>query len=704
MRRTSICYALLFLLSLLMVRSASAQSDSLLQLARTDTLLDSVRFAHYSSAIWGSLFSNAIKAREISDEQRTFVEEHIPERMGAVLMNSGNIYLISNQLDSAIVTYQASLAITRKQQRLREVSAAINNLGVALLRKSRFREAIDCYMEGLETDQILKDTVSEADSWGNIGNIYFSLGSFDKALEHYFNSSDLYHRVGDIEKEAGLGINIGACYRAQQRFDDAFREYYKSLSVLKGSTDGTAAGMLCTNLGELHLEVGNVDSAEFYFKKALVLREQSADERNVASTLAAYASLLLQRGDSDEALEMAERAYKIATESGQDLVLEDVANILYQIYKERGEMGSALEKMEEYHALRDSSLSADAQIELLARETEFYYEQQALADSITYADQEIIRQAELHAEKQTKWILYIGLFMVLCFGGYIFKLYRGSQRQKKTIEQKNFDLTETYDQLEEKNREILDSINYAKRIQEAILVSDDRWLAALPQSFILYKPKDIVAGDFYWMQQVDAMTMFAAADCTGHGVPGAMVSVVCHNALNRAVREFGLTDLGQVLDKTREIVVSEFEKSNAEVKDGMDIALCCLIPPTTSGNNPQLAYAGANNPLWIVRNGEVLETSANKQPIGQYPLQKPFSTHLLDLEAGDVIYVFTDGYVDQFGGEKNKKLKKGPFKKLLLSMQDLPMDAQKVALDEAFDRWKGDYEQVDDVCVLGLRV
>jgi serine phosphatase RsbU (regulator of sigma subunit) len=253
--------------------------------------------------------------------------------------------------------------------------------------------------------------------------------------------------------------------------------------------------------------------------------------------------------------------------------------------------------------------------------------------------------------------------------------------------------------IQERNKEITDSITYAKRIQEAILPPTRLVKEWLPNSFILYKPKDIVAGDFYWMESINDSVIFAAADCTGHGVPGAMVSVVCNNAMNRSVREFDLKEPGQILDKTRELVIEQFEKSEEEVKDGMDIALCSLKGRT-------LQYAGAHNPLWVIKNGteEVEEIKANKQPIGKFEPQTPYQTHSLELQEGDTIYIFSDGYADQFGGEKGKKFKSTAMKKLLLSIQDQPMLSQRQLIDEAFEKWRGDLEQVDDVCVIGVRI
>ena len=189
------------------------------------------------------------------------------------------------------------------------------------------------------------------------------------------------------------------------------------------------------------------------------------------------------------------------------------------------------------------------------------------------------------------------------------------------------------------------------------------------------------------------MVIFAAADCTGHGVLGAMVSIVCHNAMNRSVREFGLRDPGQILDKTRELL----KKSEEDVKDGMDVALCTL-------NGYRLSYAGAYNPLWIIRDGEILETKASKQPIGNIENKTPFESHTFELQEGDVVYIFSDGYVDQFGGQKGKKFKVSSFRELLLSIQTETMEKQHEIMNDVFETWRGDLEQVDDVCVIGIIV
>ncbi|MEZ4721777.1 MAG: SpoIIE family protein phosphatase [Flavobacteriales bacterium] len=260
-------------------------------------------------------------------------------------------------------------------------------------------------------------------------------------------------------------------------------------------------------------------------------------------------------------------------------------------------------------------------------------------------------------------------------------------------------ISEQKEKVEAVHKDITDSIIYAKRIQNALMPPVAQFKEYLPDSFILYKPKDVVAGDFYWLEHVDNKILFAACDCTGHGVPGAMVSVICNNALTKCVQELGLTEPGQILDKTREMVIKEFQKGAEDVHDGMDAAICAL-------EGTKLKYAGAHNPLWIIRNGsdEIEEIKADKQPVGKYMSSEPFTTHEVELSNGDLLYVFSDGYADQFGGENGKKFKTGNFKKLLLSIRSESMGKQRELIDQRFEEWMGDIEQIDDVCVIGVRV
>lgn len=281
------------------------------------------------------------------------------------------------------------------------------------------------------------------------------------------------------------------------------------------------------------------------------------------------------------------------------------------------------------------------------------------------------------------------------------------RERTQTINQKNLKLEEAYS-------EITNSINYAKRIQSAILPNPAIINKLIPNSFVLYLPKDIVAGDFYWVEDAQDKILFSAADCTGHGVPGAMVSVVCHNAMNRAVREYGITDPGKILDISRDIIINTFQGTEEAVKDGMDTSLCSYNPTTRI-----LEYSGANNSLYLIKKKNdknipkdddistdthfLREFKGDRQPVGRFEFAQPFNTHKIKIEEEDLIIIYSDGYADQFGGEKGKKLKYKNFKNLILKHHFKGLDEIKIELYNFFETWRGDHEQIDDVIIMGVR-
>lgn len=304
------------------------------------------------------------------------------------------------------------------------------------------------------------------------------------------------------------------------------------------------------------------------------------------------------------------------------------------------------------------------------------------------------------------------------FNDMMAKLKHSHDTLEDKVNERTRELVEKNKVIESTHKSIQDSINYSKRLQKAVLPKAEEIKQGLNDSFVLFRPKDVVSGDFYWFEKHKGYDFIAAADCTGHGVPGAMVSFVCNNALNRSLYEFSAISPEQVLHHTREIVIETFSKSGHDIKDGMDIAMCRINKDRT-----ELLFVGANNPCWIIRKNEhlsqeeledrktvvgknysLIEITGDKKPIGLHEDMSPFTCHQIQVCEGDTYYLFTDGYADQFGGTKGKKLMYKPFKKLLLSMAESSLDSQKLALEASFDSWMGEYEQVDDVCVIGFRL
>jgi len=452
-------------------------------------------------------------------------------------------------------------------------------------------------------------------------------------------------------------------------------------------------------LGMVAKENLQYNKALEFFNVSLKIYTDNNSIKGVGTTLSNMGKTYILKGNYAEASKCIEESLEIAMELGYPLDIQIAAEMLSKISKQKGDWKKTVEMLELCTVMKDSLKNIENNKIIIRQNLQNEYEKMILADSLLAVEEKKVTDAEIETHKaqinqeQTKrYTLYGGLAVVMLFGLFMLNRFLISQKQNALIqEQKEI--------VQIKNNEILDSIKYAKRIQSAILPAPDLINKHLKDYFILYKPKDIVAGDFYWLEIKNGKTLFAVADCTGHGVPGAMISVVCNNGLNRSVREHGLTDPGKILDKTREIVIQEFSKSEeqAEMADGMDISLCSI-----EGN--KLLWAGANNPLWIIRKGKLLEKLPNRKPIGKYPFPEPFLTHEITLEKDDRLYIFTDGFQDQFGGTKGKKYKVKNLKKLLISISNNPMNEQQGILNTVFEDWRADLEQIDDICILGIKI
>ncbi len=567
---------------------------------------------------------------------------------------------------------------------------ASNNLGLCYVGYGDYVRALDYHSNALLIEEELNDKKGQSQSLNNIGNIYGDMGGNKKALKYYERSMALSLELGDEEGSTGAITNIGNVYSILGDKEKAMEFYLKGLEIDRKYNYTEGIGISLGNIGDVYLDDSKYELALNYFYQALEEHKKIDNIDGISSITISICEVLYEQGKYSKTIELSLSNLIRAEQTGGILDIADISFMLYQCYQKTGNFENALKMHKQHTLLEDSIGNENNKKEIVRHELKSSYKQQKALDDAK--NDKLLAIEQEKKEKQT--ILTIasasGLILVAIFLLFVFNRLRITKKQKLIIEEQKLIV-------DEKNKEITDSINYAKRIQNAILPPAKIVKQYLQDSFILYKPKDIVAGDFYWLEHKNNQVLFAAADCTGHGVPGAMVSVVCNNALNRSVREYNLNVPGEILDKTRDIVINEFEESDEDVKDGMDIALCSL-----DGN--KLQYAGANNPLWIIRDSEVLETKSNKQPIGIFDNPLPYTTHSFDLIKGDTVYIFSDGYVDQFGGEKGKKFKAKTFKDLLLSIQEKSMEEQKLIIDNTFESWRGDLEQIDDVCVIGVRV
>lgn len=528
-------------------------------------------------------------------------------------------------------------------------------------------------------------------------DVYWDQEKFEsEVLELSIENDELAQEMGKPEQMKHAAFDLAYSYAKMNKYSLALDNYDKVIKIQLAANDhGVSASF--NNVANVFVDMEAYDSALYYFSQAEkhAILQKRPDGIAAAHMYTGQVQLLM--GQNELALASCQKALKIFQENNIIRRQDMCASCITEAYENLNLKAEAYEAFKFELIIKDSINKLSSGDKLMLVRTEFSHTVSAMQDSLNYAYQHELNQSKIDQQRNRTIYLFIGLGLSLLFGGFILNRFRITRKQKAIIELQKVEVARQHFELQETHKEITDSITYAKRIQNAILPSSSIVKELLGQSFVLYLPKDVVAGDFYWMDRTKSGVVFAAADCTGHGVPGAMVSVVCNNALNRAIKEFGLTDPAKILDKTREIVVSEFQKADKDVKDGMDIALCHL-------NGNQLMYAGAHNPLWIIRSGEIIETKADKQPIGAFHAAKPFTTHSIELQKGDMVYIFSDGYVDQFGGENGKKLKAKNMREIFLAASEMEMNQQHQYIEEKFRTWKGEYEQIDDVCVIGVKV
>lgn len=604
-------------------------------------------------------------------------------------------YYLGANPDSVVVYADKAMKIAP------EKSIAIGDAYIQLGNRQHMLGNIDSAIALYTTAQ---NYFRDIDNEKGIGKVYqsfavvkSSMKDYQGALDNLLKAIEIYERVGFKRGLTMAYMGAGNNYRFLGNTKDGSVYMFKAMSNALSLGDSAWYYQTMAEYAGMMYKSGRSDSSNYYFARSIPYMEQNGFYYALIPAYLTYSELLAEQKPVNEKLlhDYLFKALSISTEMG---IMDNQQSMYRQLgayYVLRNKPDSVFYYMDLSSRVADS-LSNATNMELL-HETETKYETEKKDLQIQNQSLELTAKEKVNeAQSRMLWIGGLGLLIVCVFAVIAFVNYRKSQQAKREIEHQKV-------LVEVKQKEIIDSIDYAKRIQSAILPPAKLIKSHLPESFVLYKPKDIVAGDFYWLEPIvsanSTTILFAACDCTGHGVPGALVSVICHNGLNRAVREFGLREPGRILDKTREIVISEFEKSEEDVKDGMDVAMCAL-----TGNS--LTYAGANNPLWIIRKGatEVEEYKATKQPIGKYHDPVPYVTHNITLQSGDAIYIFSDGYVDQFGGEHGKKFKASSLKNLLLTMQHESMDRQRELLNERFNSWRVGAEQTDDVCVVGVRV
>lgn len=614
----------------------------------------------------------------------------------------------------------------------KKIARTYSIIGVTEWESGQYSNAITHHLICLKIWEELKDNRGIANSYNNIGIVYDALGNFEKAIEYHklslkyrkifleqerknLSSNDIdnskngeansYNNLGVVyEKQGNLFILKKDSINAMLQFDAALENFNQALKLFEETKNASGIPMSYDNIGNIYSDKKLYDKAMEYLSKALSLREEKACgncKLDYSATLISIGSLNFKQNKPKEALARLSEALAISKEMGSKENIKNCSELLAKVYYSLGDYKMAYHYFEKYNNMKDSLLNEESYKQVAEMSAKYETDKKEIQIKLLEKDNE---KQDIESKKQ-RIITYAisgGLCLVILLALFILRGYKQKKKAHLIISRQKQEVENKKQIIEEKNKDITDSINYAKRIQQSKLPKIEEIQSSFSQSFILFKPKDIVSGDFYFFKR-DSQTVFiAAADSTGHGVPGALMSMIGSEKLEDAVtKKTNTSDILNQLNKSIKTALHQYEESES-ARDGMDIALCKV-----NLENKLLTYAGANRPFWLIRNGsnKLEEIKATKKAIGGLTEDNQyFNSHEFELVSGDTFYLCTDGFADQFGGEHGKKLMNKTFKEILIEIQNKTMPEQEKHLNNFIEKWRAGSEQVDDILVIGIRL
>ncbi len=606
------------------------------------------------------------------------------------LGNIGIIYINQGNYSKALEYMLKVLSIYQEENNKDGITSALSNIATIYYSQGNYPQALDYNFKALAIAKELGDKSSITTNLGNIGLIYGEQGNYPKALDYDSQALSIYQEMGSKDGVANTLGNMGLVYYRQRNNEKALEYYNKALSMDKELGDKEGIAINLCNMSNIYEIQKNYPKVVESSSMALKIDEEIGNKLGVAMNLGNLGNIYIRQKNYKIAKEYLDSALSISKSIGAKENIRAVYNKLVDFDSATGNYKAGLQDAKMYIVYRDSLVNEANTKKSVQAEMNFEFEQKQAVEKSEQDKKDAIAEQESKKQMIIRNAFIGGFALMLALAFFIFRGYRQKQKANEIIsEQKAV--------VEEKQKEILDSIHYAQRIQKALLASDTLLGKHLPDYFVLYKPKDIVSGDFYWATEKNNSFYLAVCDSTGHGVPGAFMSLLNISFLNEAITEKNILKPNDIFNHTRKRLIENISQDGQQ--DGMDGVLICL-----DGKN-KINYSGAYNAPIALRKGQIIELEADKIPVGTSPKDNvSFINHSFDLQKGDIIYVFTDGFADQFGGAKGKKFKHQQLKEKLLAISHQPLAEQKQKLESAFEEWKGKLEQVDDVLIIGIRV
>lgn len=604
----------------------------------------------------------------------------------------GNNYHMRGKFDSSIYFHTKSIEIAT---RVNEENITAGSMGVVAdgyANLYNYPKAIETYLAALDIAEKKQDKHNTAFIYAGMSDIYQRQGDYPNAEKYLLMSISLSKEIGDLSRScngqltmAQLQIEKGDTALARKSAEEALQTSIENNYPIQEAWALRIKGILKE-------KENKPDEAIVYYRSSLELSEKLEDQKEQTETHKVLAGVLFKTGKTDEAIAEGLLAFALSDTIGSTGLRMESADILSQAYERKGDYVNALFYSRTVKTLSDSLNDAGN----AKRQAELFAKYQNDKDKVIQDQIDADKEAQIQQQKMLLIAASIGLLVVAILAFFIF---RGSQQKQKA----NDIISEQKKIVEEKNREITDSIHYAKNIQEAMLPAPELIQGMFVEHFVFFQPRDIVSGDFFWVGERNGKKYFAVADCTGHGVPGGFMSMLGITMLNEILDEKNITSPEKMLNELRTLVIQSLNKERKAgtqfTRDGMDVALCCIDPKEN-----KLLYSGANNGLYIHRGTELHELEPDKQPVGAYENESGFTLKEFDLQQGDTIVAYSDGFPDQFGGLKGKKLMYREFRRIIVNAINLQNDRRVKYLGDEFDRWKAGHAQIDDVCIMGVRI
>ena len=618
-----------------------------------------------------------------------------------------------HNIDSALACGNIAFKSAKKLNDVSILAESHMLMGYGFEAKGNYKAALQNFIVATDLFKKIKNKPKLAQCYTAMGIVYWYQGFSDKAIEYYKKNISISTELKDENGLAASYGNIAIILDERKDLDNALNYYNKALDIFEKNKRTMQTAACLDNMSLIYKQKKEFKTALDFNLRSYNLREGIGDTIGMLASMENLGGIFIALNKLDDAISISERVVVIASRLGAKEDVKFAYINLKEAYEAKNDYKSANGILNKLMEIKDSLRNIENANQIAELETKFKTKEKEIELSEVKLIQQLRDKENSEQLKRKNYLIavlvIIGILIIL-IGILLLKRFIDKQKIVEAINKKNeaieaqkIVIDKAYQELSEKNKDITDSIKYAQKIQQAVLPShkfiSDELAKTKTDYFILFKPKDIVSGDFYWFHKTESALFYVTADSTGHGVPGGFMSMLGINLLNEIVIERGVTNPGDILNRLREEIVRSLKTDEGYSKDGMDAVVCKI-----DFKENKLEYAAANNPVYLIRGKELIVLPAQKMPVGYSDNMQPFEANTLSLSAEDSIYTITDGFADQFGGAKGKKFKYKQLKELLISISSEPMTKQYHTLNESFENWKGDLEQVDDVCIIGVKI